>query len=70
MLEAEELKVMAVLVKRFGNEDCTKWLAEEKQFVESIFKTTTTEIVATLREISYDQLLKKILHEIDNLKEQ
>ena len=70
MLTAEELKVLAVLVKRFSNEDNTEWLEKEKQFTESIFKATPTEIAADLREVSYDQLLKKILYEIDNLKKQ
>jgi len=70
MLNAEELRVMAVLVKRFGNEDCTKWLEEEKQSIVSIFKTTPTEITIALREVSCDQLFKKILYEIDNLKKQ
>jgi len=49
------------LIKRLGDEDWNKWLEDEKQSMDS------SKIHPD--DIFYDNLLKKIQHEIDKLKD-
>ena len=65
MLEKNELIGLAILLKRFGDEDNTKWLKEEQQIVEETFNVNSSELNSILREISYDEILRKILRMTD-----
>jgi hypothetical protein len=69
-LTDERKKFIAELLKRLGNEDWGKWLAEEKQVIDSMHISPNDEIAGTCREQWYDHLLRKIKDEIDYLKRQ
>jgi len=62
MLEEEQLQFITTLIQRLGNEDWGKWLKEEKQSMDS------SKIASN--DVFYDNLLKKIEHEFDILKQQ
>ena len=59
----EERKAfIAKLIKRLNEEDWNKWMEEEKQSMDSL-KIPPDDVF-------YHNLLKKIEHEIDKLKQQ
>jgi enolase len=58
----EQRSFIAKLIKRLGEEDWNKWMEEEKQFMDS------SKIPSD--DVFYDNLKKKIEHEIDKLKQQ
>jgi trans-2-enoyl-CoA reductase len=60
---AEEQRVFITkLIKRLGNEDWDRWLKEEMQSMDSINSPSN--------DVFYDNLLKKIEHEIKKLKDE
>lgn len=61
MLE-EQRAFIAKLIKRLSDEDWSKWVAEEKQSMDSL-KIASNDVF-------YDNLLKKIKNEIDKLKDE
>lgn len=61
-MQEERKSFIAKLIKRLGDEDWTRWMAEEKQSMDSS-KITSNDVF-------YDSLLKKIEHEIDKLKKE
>ena len=61
MLE-EQKSFIAKLIQRLGNEDWGRWLEEEKQSMDS------SKIPSD--DVFYDNLYKKIKHEIDKLKDE
>jgi len=58
----EQREFITKLIKRLGDEDWGKWLEEEKQSMDSL-KIPPDDVF-------YDNLLKKIKHEIDKLKDE
>jgi len=58
----EQRTFVAKLIKRLGDEDWGRWLKEEKQYMDS------SKIPSN--DVFYDNLLKKIKHEIDKLKDE
>jgi trans-2-enoyl-CoA reductase len=60
MLE-EQISFIRKLIKRLGDEDWNKWLEDEMQSMDSL--------KAPPNDIFYDNLRKKIEHEIDKLKD-
>ena len=58
----EQRSFIAKLIKRLGDEDWNKWMEEEKQSMDSL-KIPSDDVF-------YHNLLKKIEHEIDKLKQQ
>jgi len=60
MLE-EQREFIRKLIKRLGDEDWNKWLEDEIQSMDSL--------KASPNDIFYDNLRKKIEHEIDKLKD-
>jgi S-adenosylmethionine:diacylglycerol 3-amino-3-carboxypropyl transferase len=61
MLE-EQRSFISKLIKRLGDEDWIKWLEDERQSMDSL-KIPPNDIF-------YDNLLKRIKHEIDKLKDE
>ena len=59
-MSEEQIKFINKLIKRLGDEDWDKWLREERQSTDSS-KTPSNDIF-------YENLSKKINHEIDKLK--
>ena len=60
---SEEQKVfIAKLIKRLGDEDWDKWQREELRSMDS-HKISSNDVF-------YDNLLKKLKHEIDKLKDE
>jgi len=58
----EQRAFITKLIKRLGDEDWGKWLEEEKRSMDSP-KIPSDDAF-------YDNLLKKIKHEIDKLKDE
>lgn len=58
-LSKTDLSMLAVLLKRVGDEDVTKWFIEEKKVLDSICSNTSEGLRSQI-ELSYRQLEKKI----------
>jgi hypothetical protein len=58
-MDQERLVNISKLLQRLGDEDWTEWLKEEKQSIDS--SIASDEIAIANREVSYDNLCKKIL---------
>jgi enolase len=58
----EQRAFIAKLIKRLGDEDWDRWMEEEKQSMDSL-KIPSNDVF-------YDNLYKKIEHEIDKLKDE
>jgi len=58
----ERRTFIAKLMQRLGNEDWDSWLEKEKQYMDS------SKIPSN--DVFYDNLKKKIDHEIDKLKDE
>ena len=56
----EQRAFITKLIERIGNEDWDKWLEEEVQSMDSLNIAPN--------DLFYDNLLKKLKHEIDKLK--
>ena len=61
MLE-EQRTFIVRLIERLGKEDWNKWLLEEKESIDSLKIPSNDSF--------YDNLLKKMKHEIDKLKDE
>ena len=59
-LSKNELTILAILLKRLGDEDVTKWLMEEKKVLDSFCCTNTSDDLRNQIELSYRQLEKRI----------
>jgi hypothetical protein len=58
----EQRSFISKLIKRLGDEDWDRWMKEEKQSMDS------SNIPSN--DVFYDNLLKKIKHEVDKLKDE
>ena len=61
MLEEQKSSFIDKLIKRLGDEDWNRWMEEEKQIMDS------SKIPSD--DVFYHNLLKKIEHEMDKLKQ-
>ena len=58
----EQRAFIAKLIKRLGDEDWDGWMEEEKRYMDSLKNPSD--------DVFYHNLLKKIEHEMDKLKQQ
>ena len=61
-MQEEQRAFIAKLIKRLGDEDWNRWTEEEMQSMDSL-KIPSNDVF-------YDNLLKKIKHEINKLKDE
>jgi hypothetical protein len=61
-MQEEQKRFIANLIKRLGNEDWDKWLREENKSMDSLKTPSDDEF--------HNNLLKKIEHEMDKLKDE
>lgn len=59
-LSKMDLSILAILLKRLGDEDVTKWLMEEKKVQDSFGCSNTSEDLRSQIELSYRQLEERI----------
>jgi len=59
-LSKKDLSILAILLKRFGDDDLTKWFMEDKKVLDSFDCSNTSEDLRSQIELAYRQLEKRI----------